>query len=283
MFVLVPALAAAEPCGDIAQEGMCVGKELLYCNAGVLQTKECNTCCEWGGNKYKCLEDCAAAGKCVDECLTPEVYGCSLMNTHEWICATGDDGCVKRLFTQCADGEICDESTTHGCTDISNVDLCGPLRGEGICDGYLHKQCVNKKIVTTDCSELGWSCTKSGCTADCPMDCLDGDIGCNSASEAWSCIRDPKTHCWTQAAKKCGTKTCIEGICQFPPPDEGPEDLGPVGAEELEPVQEPDESSGGGCFLSPAKVSSSEASLLLLSTLLGVLFFLPFVQRKTGK
>ncbi|HIA00345.1 MAG TPA: hypothetical protein EYN66_00250, partial [Myxococcales bacterium] len=256
VFMLLAGAALAEPCGDVAQEGMCQGNELRYCNAGELQVKQCDECCNWGGNKYKCLKDCPAPGECVTECNDPSVFGCSLQNTHEWTCVTGDDGCVKRIYTLCPSGQICDESTTHKCTDISQVDLCGGVPGDGVCHGAVHKQCVDGQIVATDCAEQGQSCLKSGCTSDCPVACLSGEMGCNSSSKAWSCVQDPLNGCWTQASKNCGAKTCVEGICEFPPPDEGPPDMGP--SEVVEPPPEDDGSSGsssGGCFVAPRGVS----------------------------
>ncbi|HIA01441.1 MAG TPA: hypothetical protein EYN66_05955 [Myxococcales bacterium] len=286
--VLLPSVVMAEPCGDLAQEGMCMGKELRYCNAGELQVKQCPSCCNWGGNKYKCLEDCPANGECVNECNDPSVFGCSLMNTHEWTCVIGDDDCVKRIYTVCPDGQICDESTTHKCTDISNVDLCGGVPKAGVCHGSVHKQCINGQIVSKDCAEEGRSCLKSGCTSDCPVACLSGETGCNSSSKAWSCIQDPVSGCWEKGVKSCGVKTCVDGICIVPTPDEGPDDLGDEGPEDLGMVESVVEESiappsrSSGCFVATRNVSGRDGIFLLLASLLGLLIFVTSVRKKLG-
>ena len=275
------ALLPIEPCGDIPGEGICEGNVRKWCNKDQLQTETCAKCCTWAGAQYKCLETCPEPGACVDECLeSTDVFGCSLQNTHEWTCEKGADGCIHRIFKKCATGQICDESTTHKCTDLGQVDLCAGISADGLCKGSVFKQCVGGALQTTDCAEAGQACSKGGCTSSCPIECLEGEQGCNASGQAWSCAENPANGCYIKVAKGCGIKTCIDGECVMPV-EESPEpaqvDAGPVAAE---PAPPPIATSPGGCLVSPAAETIGECSVAILATLLGVLIFLSMARRK---
>ena len=282
LLLLTPASALAEPCGDIALEGLCEGSTRLYCNADELRTEDCSEnsrapCCGWTGTKYDCR---SCSETCVEECLNGlNVFGCSLLNTHEWTCVLGDDGCTKRAYVACADGQICDEAGSHKCVDISSINLCGGISETGTCDGNIAKKCVDGQVQETDCAALGQSCLVGSCTADCPVACVEGQTGCLQSGQQWSCVQDPTTGCLVQAPKNCGAKICHEGQCKYtheiespPPVEEAGEDVAPT-------VSTPSD-SGAGCSIQARGADFMETTLALLVTVAGLLFFLHTARRR---
>lgn len=277
-------VAIAAPCGDVALEGRCDGTTRQYCNAGELQSEECATCCGWDGDRYDCLGSCPEDGSCIEECLEGvDVFGCSLMNTHEWTCSIGAEGCTVRTFVACGEGQICDESSSNACRPVSEVDLCSGISSEGECKGGIFKQCVNGQLVNTDCALLGQECTAVGC-ADCTNQCKLDEVGCESTGKAWTCVPSAFTGCLERAAKNCsGGKVCYEGKCMYA--DEIPRIAEPEVSElnEVEPVETPvpEEVAATSCQTSGfAPDTTRDGFLAVISTILGFLFFMRFARRR---
>ena len=275
--VWVVCSAAAAPCGEIPHEGRCDGKVLSYCDSQdqLVVKPACEQCCGWNGKKFGCMA-CPENGTYIPECLEPSKFGCNLENTHEWVCTVDESGCIRRVFTKCDSNKICDESGTHKCTPIENVNLCGVITDTGICHDNVFKVCVDNQIKKTDCAALGKSCTKTGCK-DCQDQCADGDTGCLPTGQAWACTLDASINCWVQAAKNCGSgKQCIDGICQFPTTQsddtgsvaEGPEEPDASGTAEEKPAKSSD---SGGCAVGGA-LHAQSFSLWLLCCLLLILW-----------
>ena len=288
-FVAVP--AQAEPCGDVSLEGQCADNVRTYCNADELKTETCESCCGWNGKEFECLDVCPADGECIEECLGgTDVFGCSLMNTHEWTCVIGADGCTDRVYVTCGEGQICDEAVSHKCTPIEQVDLCGGIPASGICSSGVFKKCVNNQVESTDCSANGQTClVGQGCSSDCSVDCLDGEAGCNPDGKAWICTENPITGCFEKAAKSCGAKVCHEGVCYFlkdVPKDDDPT-AEPEAVEASDsptaPEEESESASSGGCVYLGNDHSVGEATLITLVTLLGVVLLLAIARRREGE
>ncbi len=276
--------AAAEPCGDVAQEGYCDGNKRIYCNANELQTEDCAQCCGWDGNNYDCKESCPDT--CVEECLEGlGVFGCSLHNTHAWTCYMGDDGCTKREYVKCAENEVCDEAGSHKCVDKSLVNLCGGVPETGKCVSGTFKKCVAGAIQEDDCAGQGKSCVDGlGCSGDCPLECADGEKGCGDNGQAWSCQADPVTNCLVRASKNCGAKLCYEGDCKYKQEIdelEAAKNAEPEPEPDLGAVAEPPPTNNGGCYLGAGLGETiGETAVCTLATLLGFILFLSIARRR---
>ena len=283
--LLVPSMGLSAPCGGIALEGQCDGKTREYCSASTLQTEECTDCCGWDGQRYACLTECPAPGECIDECLEgPDVFGCSLMNTHEWTCVEDASGCIVREYVACAEGYICDESTTSTCRSASDVDQCSGITSAGECKGTIFKQCVDGQLVSTDCGALGQACGPTGCS-QCTDECEVGAVGCESVGAAWSCVTSALTGCLERVAKNCsGGKQCWEGECVYElPVRTEAEDTGEaVGVDAESRVDAPiAAASDTGCATSGfAPDSMRDGLLAVISTLLGFLLFIRIARRR---
>lgn len=290
MVLAAAASAYAEPCGDVSFEGKCDGNTRVYCNADELRTEECEQCCGWDGNGFDCLGTCPAAGECIEECLDGvDVFGCSLLNTHEWTCENGANGCTNRIYVKCGPDQICDEAGSHKCTAISEVDLCGGISEDGKCDGNVAKICVGGQVQTTDCGDTGQSCHSGKCVADCPIACLAGESGCADNGQAWSCQEDRATGCMVKASKNCGVKVCHEGKCVFASELEAEGEGGDAGSNVAEGAAvvdagpAPVEESSGGCTVGRRAEGLGEMGLIILVTLLGFLLFLTIARRRSGR
>jgi MYXO-CTERM domain-containing protein len=101
--------AGGDPCQGVSYEGVCNGKQLLYCDQ-TLQQQNCGAteCCGWDAASgfYNCLP-AAQCKACVAECQV-NTLGCSAEATHTWTCASVG-GCLVRQYSPCAAG--CDTKT----------------------------------------------------------------------------------------------------------------------------------------------------------------------------
>ncbi len=292
--LLFSATASAQECGDVAQEGRCDGTTRVWCNSDVLITEECSECCGWDGNGFDCLDQCPGPGECIDECLEgTAVFGCSLHNTHEWTCSDGADGCTKRTYVKCGPDEICDEAVSHKCRDKSEVDLCGGVSAEGKCDGLLFKQCVAGEVQVDDCAAKGQTCIDAvGCSADCVVECVAGESGCESEFEAWDCTQDVITGCQIKVFKSCGAKKCYEGRCRTlseieelenADTDTGDDDAADTAddaTDETDEAAPPADSGSDGCAFNGVKGDLGDMGMTTLATILGLIVFMLLAHRR---
>ena len=283
--LVITSTASAAPCGDVALEGQCNGSVREYCNAGELQSEACEACCGWDGDRYDCIEACPSNGDCIEECLDGvNVFGCSLLNTHEWTCEKGPAGCTVRVFSMCSPGEICDESSTNACRPTSEVDLCSGIGASGECKGSIFKRCIDGQLVSTDCSGQGKACTSTGC-ANCSDECIAGDTGCESSGKSWDCVPSAVTNCLVRVAKNCsGGKQCFDGRCVYvddmPQNEAEPSVIMDAGS--LNAVADPAaEAATSGCQTSGwAPDTMRDGLLAVMSTLLGFLLFTRIARRR---
>ncbi len=145
-------------------------------------------------------------------------------------CATPEEGGRREVRTDCGElGLVCgiDEAGELGCID----DPCEGLPAEGTCDGTVATRCSTpeegpRRVVSTDCGELGLTCEiadgQAACVGDvtptCHDECEQGppmDPTCTDCAAA-VCALDPyccevswDSLCVEEAGTECGL-TCGE-------------------------------------------------------------------------
>jgi len=115
-------------------------------------------------------------------------------------CATHEEGGYRELRTDCSElGLICaiDEAGELGCTD----DPCEGIPAEGTCDGSVAIRCSTpeegpRRVVTTDCAELGLACGVEAGAVTCVDDGIPNcdheicDVGTSLDPSCGSCQAD---------------------------------------------------------------------------------------------
>jgi len=159
--------------------------------------------------------------------LIPVEGGCDGLTTAVR-CATPEEGGRREVRTDCGElGLICgvDELGEIGCVD----DPCEGLPAEGTCEGTVATRCTTpeegpRAVVSTDCGELGLTCSvdsgQAACVGDPTAVCHDAceigprmDPSCSDcaaavcAIDAYCCDTAWDSICVGEAATECGL-TC---------------------------------------------------------------------------
>ena len=202
----------ADPCGGISFQGCCDGKELKYCDNGVIKGGNCNSSCGWDAqnNFYECGKNGAdpsglypidCPSECVADCLNK---------------ACGDDGCGGSCGS-CGADEVC-----------SNA---------GACEVQCEAQCANKQCGDDGCGGScgtcpgAQSCNAAGqCQDECAPACANKECGddgcggsCGTCGQEATCTEDGQ--CDLICVAECGDKQCGDdgcgGTCGSCPPGQG--------------------------------------------------------------
>ena len=166
----------ADPCEGVTFEGCCDGTTLQWCQAGALESLDCDTDgCGWADGEY----NCGGVGSDPSGEFILSCDGTCDCGSKE----CGDDGCGNSCG-DCSAGLSCDAS--GACVE----DACQGITFDGCCNGDALTWCEGGVLEVIDCSDntaCGWSDSDGyyNCGTDgledpsgaLPMDCgLDGPV-----------------------------------------------------------------------------------------------------------
>ncbi|MFA4846072.1 MAG: hypothetical protein WC654_05945 [Patescibacteria group bacterium] len=184
-----------------------------YCENGVSTTcaLDGNGCAKKVGQS--CLYGCnALTGSCnpkpcVHECLPSGKKECLDANTLQTCKDYNDDDCYEWGDWQscdCANSQCCSGSCVLGAIGCSN-DLLQKFKCVAV------NGCPTKSYTNCAADE---KCASGVCQKKCSDACLPTQTGCETVSQAWSCVFNSSTKCYEKKFANCvGVKICQNGVC----------------------------------------------------------------------